>query len=713
VWSPKGDLVELRLGSLVLVGGLALSGACSARGRVVQREPRLDPQARFAGFTETCDGIPGALPEHYVSRDYGPLTPAQKRGMCTWYLWPGGDALSRKGADAEGNPRFWRRVEALTSRIAHGTGLAVNLTWLGFLDSRRRDSRFKTTGVINDPDCAKAGKVDAFGLWIDQCKDPYSSGVLGIRLYPNHRFDPARWDPARFFADGSIEPPYLAGLTCGICHIALNPLRPPADPEHPEWKNIVGALGNQYLREGQVFKGRLPPDNFLYQVYEAQQAGTSDTSRLSTDFINNPNAINGIFFLASHRPRHPQLMSDGRTREVPNVLKDGADSIGAIEAALRVYVNIGSCGDYRMSLEQTLVGLAPQRPFDLTHAGAACEDWRLTAARMTDVAAFLDAPANASYRLADAPGAHGGASASAEELEIGQRAFAENCARCHSSKLPPGLTEESRHDPSAGAAWTALVRRDDFLEGNYLSDDRRYPIVSSNKRFEIGTNAARAVATNAVEGHLWQNFSSRTYKMLPSPGTLNLYNPFDPSSPIEFTLPASRGYYRTPSLIAIWTSAPFLHNNSLGRYDGDPSVEGRLRAFRDAAGKLLWPERRDGVKSIKVTTGPTFLQVRDVRVEVPSGTPVNLLAHIDQESRQVVAGLRAELRHTLGDPARLAQVARALGDPAERTAELKRVARELLEYNQCPDFIEDRGHLFGGGLSDAEKAALISYMETF
>ena len=48
----------------------------------------------------------------------------------------------------------------------------------------------------------------------------------------------------------------------------------------------------------------------------------------------------------------------------------------------------------------------------------------------------------------------------------------------------------------------------DFLENNFLSNDKRYPVT------EIETNSARAFATNAKAGHIWANFSSLTYKEL-------------------------------------------------------------------------------------------------------------------------------------------------------------------------------------------------------
>ena len=119
------------------------------------------------------------------------------------------------------------------------------------------------------------------------------------------------------------------------------------------------------------------------------------------------------------------------------------------------------------------------------------------------------------------------------------------------------------------------------------------------------------------------------------------------------------------------------------------------------------------MKSIKVTRRATYVQLRDLRVEVPAGTPVNLLANISLQADDLAGGLAAELSATLRDPARLVRIARALRYPEERTAELKRIALVLLKYNQAPDFIEDKGHLFGAGLDDADKAGLIAYMETF
>lgn len=294
---------------------------------------------------------------------------------------------------------------------------------------------------------------------------------MGIRIFPNPDFNPAVWNANKFLNyDPRMEPPYLAGLACCICHISFSPTTPPADPNSPQWENLAPAIGNQYLREGEMFKGRMTPANFVYWVFETQQPGTSDTSRISTAFINNPDAINSIWYILSARPKHAEIMNDGTTQEVPHIL-DGSDSIGPAGAALRVYVNIGTCPDYRISLEDTFMGLlrplalasdaknpTVQHPFDLNKAQQECVDWQLTAARMTNAANFLDA--NQPYYLKNAPGGPSYITSDPSVLDLGKTVFGEQCARCHSSKLPPEVAQGGldKHSPQAMGAWVKLVK---------------------------------------------------------------------------------------------------------------------------------------------------------------------------------------------------------------------------------------------------------------
>ncbi|MGC2660345.1 MAG: hypothetical protein WA324_20525, partial [Bryobacteraceae bacterium] len=599
----KGDSLMNQYLLAVPITVCLFSIACPAPNRSASKYP--DPKLRFANYTQTCAGIPGNLPDHFGYY----LTDQQKAGACTWYLWTGGDPLRTEGSpvNARGNPRFWRLAEKKLWLDANLSGLPIDVAFLKYVTGTPRAQRFKKLGSVNDPGCTAATKPDPYGLMLDNCSDPYSSGIMGIRLFPNPNFDPAVWNANQFLnSDPRIEPPYLAGLTCGVCHITFNPTKPPVDPENPQWENLAPALGNQYLKEGEMFKGRLTQHNFEYWVFDTQQPGTSDTSRISTDFINNPNAINSIWYILSARPTHAELMNDGTTKEVPHILKDGSDSIGAEGAALRVYVNIGTCPDYRMSLEDSFTGIlrrpplashaqnpTVQHPFDLVKAQKDCVDWQLTAARMTDAANFLDA--NQPYYLKNAADGDNYITKDPTILDLGKTTFGEECARCHSSKLPPEVAQGGldKHSQEAKAAWVKLVKSDDFLSRNFLSDDKRYPLVSSDPRMAIGTNADRALGTNPDTDHLWNNFSSLTFKQLRTPGKLILQNPFDSSQPIAFDIPqGGGGYYRTPSLINIWATAPFLHNNMLGIFNGDPSVKGRITAYQDAAEKLLWPEKR-------------------------------------------------------------------------------------------------------------------------
>jgi hypothetical protein len=592
------------------------------------------------------------------------LSEEENRGRCTWYLWTGG------------NEEFYNTMAAKTKGV-------INL--LQLIDSRQHDQRFKKLGVINDPGCEQVTEPDKYGLWLDKCKDSHSAGVVGIRKFENPKFDPAKWDSQKYFQEASVEPPYRIGLSCGICHIAFDPLKPPKDPEKPLWENLVPALGNQYLEEGKFFGANLKPDDFKWQVLNAQPPGTSDTSRIATDHINNPNVINSIFNLAD-RPTHEEVMNDGTKQAVNHILKDGADSIGIKSASLRVYVNIGMCSDYWLTLHEALLGRTPQRPFDIERARKECEYWPKTEARMADAEAFLKTLQP--LHLKDAPGGEAFLTKDESVLERGKVVFANSCASCHSSKQPPA---EIAADPQKARQWyLESVKSADFLNHNFLSDDKRYPIT------EIGTNAERALGSNAIPGHIWEQFSSKTYKELPSPGQLTLENPFEKSQPIKFNVPSGgRGYYRTPTLISAWATAPFLHNNSLGVYNKDSSVEGRLAAYTDAIEKLLWPEKRENIIP-RTTQDSTFELPLGIKLPIPKGTPIDLLANIDLRD----AITQVDLKNVLRD----------LNPSGGPKAQLIRL---LLSANQSPDFIKDRGHTYGSELSDEDKRALIEFVKTF
>jgi cytochrome c5 len=666
----------------------------------------LTPSTMRAQKTYAC---PSGNTSCYQS-GYTGLTELQEHGRDTWYFWTGGDLDTTKKA-VVGDQALWR-ILAIQS---HGT-----FDLLQSIDSRYRGQRFKLFGVISDPDCKKATKPDRYGLWLDDCSSPdvpkipdvpgEPTGVVGLRKFLNPNFNEAAWDVNKYMADpAKVEPPYLIGVACGFCHVGFNPLHPPADPENPQWHNLHPGMGNQYFKE-QIFNTAKYPaerglkqNDFKWQVANAQAAGTSETSQVATDHINNPNVINNIANL-NFRPKHRERTADGVERDVYHVLKDGADSIGSAClddpnpmpgvddtacAALRVYVNIGMCAAIWTTLQDPVYGLKrPQSVFDPKQArkeNSACDEgWLATQARMNGLEAFLRTLTP--LHLADADGGAAYLPKEQPTLTRGKTVFAENCARCHSSKRPPQDYQGKQVD------WfRRAVLEDDFLTDNFLSDDERYPVS------ELGTNAERAMASNATQGHIWQEFSSDTYKQLPAVHISGLVDPLHTSLkllPIEAT--GGRGYYRTPTLANVWATAPFLHNNSVGLFNSDPSVAGRLAAYQDAMEKLLWPERRPGLKTIRRTTqSSTFKYEEGGSVCIARNTPVDLIANVDL---------------VVPEKFRKDNVWTRLFCHITGTGALNGI---FLLSDNAPDFVQDRGHLYGSTLPEADKRALIEYLKTF
>lgn len=334
---------------------------------------------------------------------------------------------------------------------------------------------------------------------------------------------------------------------------------------------------------------------------------------------------------------------------VPRVLLDGSDSVGVELALARVYLNIGTHHQQWVRLHNTLLGFRKQAPFKLKDVAANSLYWHATRIRVgplmkfflksTDPMRLKDAPLTAEQRKQHLKG--DGTSAH-PDYALGRQVFAKGCIACHSSIQPgddpeieaairPGkdetlpqpdgfpmhsdkLTQEqkvslarsrqtlrlrpedlARLTRGAGAlpaAYQQWARKAVDAPGfwdkdrNYLSTDARIPVTLTH------TNSARAMATNAIHGNIWEDFTSQTYKELDSVGRVGYHDPFSGAEK-SFQAPAGGpGYYRVPTLMSIWATAPFFHNNALGTFNNDPSVAGRLAAFDDASTRLLWPEKR-------------------------------------------------------------------------------------------------------------------------
>jgi hypothetical protein len=655
-----------------------------------------------------------------------------------------------------------------------------------------RDTRFCYQGIINEPGFVKATAPDEYGLCLDRrvaaTPDPFDekvygrpSGVLGLRLFPNPNFDgqaKRRWmeamkrdafytDP-KFFSDRKLIRPYRVGMACSFCHVSPHPLRPPADPENPQMANLSGTIGAQYFWFGRLFGPNVTPDNFAWHLLDAQRPGTVDTSFIPGDNLVNPRALNAIFNVvprleigkrlaferstggALNLPEVKTHKDTDYTFGVPHILWDGADSVGIDAALTRVYINIGEYHQEWIRHINPIVGLGAQSPITVEAAQTHSTYWNATQERVGNMAKYL-IKAGYPMHLADVPGGAAYLTTDAQLLDRGKVVFAENCARCHSSKLPPQpqpaggvprLGEKgcigSRYldcwnsywqwteTPDFKAKMTEIVRAPDFLDGNYLSTDARIPVTL------LKTEICSSMASNAVGGHVWDNFSSQSYKDLPSVGPIQLYDPVQKKSFTWKDTPGGgRGYQRVPSLISIWATAPFLHNNEVGMFTGDPSVKGRMDAFNDAIAKLLSPgtrghfvHRTTQVTDLKVATAalPSLASVGarllglvsdgTIRVgPIPKGTPVNLLGNINAGKNDPQVGLWTLLRTVKKIGVGLEEVKGK--SEAEATARLAKLVPDLLKVSACPDFEVDRGHEFGKDLSGQDKAALIEFLKTF
>ena len=261
----------------------------------------------------------------------------------------------------------------------------------------------------------------------------------------------------------------------------------------------------------------------------------------------------------------------------PRVLKDGSDSVGALGALNRVYLNIGLFSEEWLLHFNPVIGGKPITPIEIAERrrtpatgrrpkpGRRTRRWFFLKAAKPD--RLKDAPGGAKYltrtprrwiaarRCSPRPAR---AAIPARRRSL-RRASIPRAARPRAICNAGTTTGRGRKTDDYKQQMRAIVSAPDFLDGNYLSTEARVPVTL------LQTNACSPLATNALAGNIWDNFSSQSYKKLPSVGTITVHDPFT-GKPLPYKMPAGgRGYTRPPSLISLWSTAPFLLNNSVGR----------------------------------------------------------------------------------------------------------------------------------------------------
>ena len=311
---------------------------------------------------------------------------------------------------------------------------------------------------------------------------------------------------------------------------------------------------------------------------------------------------------------------------------------------IRVYVNIGMFSEYWLTRHNRLIGLDaagsrsrfPMRA-SIPFSGARPKNgWRTSRRSSGRLQPFhlADAPGGAAYLTTDAGGHEprpAGLRGELRRLSLEQAA-----ARRNRSAF------RRRQGWFRAAVAQAGFSREQFpLEREALSDSTK-----------IKTNSARAFGTNAKAG---PRLGQLLFADLQGPVAAPTSSSFTILSMKRSRSSSSRrkrtpgpGYYRVPSLVSLWSSAPFLHNNALGKFTGDPSVAGRLRPSttprrnssgrRNGSAKLPSGARRTNATctSRKEFVPKALQALADADGyfklgPIPKGTPINLLANLEPD----------------------------------------------------------------------------------
>ncbi len=635
----------------------------------------------------------------------------------------------RRGRDVWFKGTFGNQDE-IYMHFSRSAGGLENM-WYPWLDTRERKNRFTKYGLINDPDCTEG---DASTYWWDKCPDPHSSGVLGYRKY---YADPVKDESGKVIFDPKTSAfredelkknmRFVVGHPCVQCHVGFDPTRPPADPNNPKWENLSGTIGNQHIVQPLAFFQGTPKDSPIRQVLAAGRPGTIDTSLVGNDFQNNPGTQNNIMDFHNRRV-FKHMMKDPVTGEkkeglTQHVLKGGEDSVGDHLALIRVYVNIGMCTEECWTPNFPKPGVffgekSKQKPFSIAQCARDCEPWNYADAKMQDLAAFL-VTGGPTYlmKAKDADGKTGKDFVELDKVPLGRKVFTRECASCHSSKVAP---ENVRRDKAALEKFYEghVFGSEEYWQHEFTDAQRAAPDFASRflkkdtlgrmrpKQFVekgiygqdwlgndeptplniIGTNMCRALHDNHSTGHIWEEFSSETFKERASPGsvprTLARMVPLLGGLKVgEKKIEGGPGYYRNISLLSVWATSPFLHNNAIGEMpilkDGTPDtkVASRVKAFEQAYDELMTsddpkskPSRspKVSVTSVDIKITPQEDMQGFLKIPVSAGTPI---------------------------------------------ANFTSMNPHMPLFMKCDDQVENKGHQFGVSLSSEEKRALREFLK--
>ena len=545
---------------------------------------------RVGGFAMDWSKFLGAAGRNTRFNDYGLINDPD---CCV----PGKDCQARFGKT---DPVAAKITLADTYGMDYCPGMNEVLEYVGEKNKKYRDPACS----LEDPG-GRGDKADPCGLQFG-----ISAGAVGFRLFPNPDFDKKRWleltknqpqdwsEIRKRLDDASIERPFNIGISCASCHASHNPVNPPKDMNHPQWENIKGLVGNQFMRASEIFGSGFPPHSLEWETLSRTRPGIVDTSAVPNDQINNPGTMNAIINFA----RRPTYIAQANTwyrvpagqsvpgdnyycdKDHPNkcwrkdlhaikamgILKDTTDSVGPLDAIKRVYINIGMCSeecwlnhltDFRVfNRDARNYG---QTPFNNGMCRVTCSNYSAVEDRLPEILDFLLTARPSDLYLAQN---YKNVEEMIDDLgrdkwERGQEVFASQCARCHSSQKPPGndfkgINFLSTKDPNKSEDDQADVPQEKKLRFDWMGNDKLTAVST------VGTFACRALHTNHNIGHVWEEFASKTRRAEGVPTTVQTAAMGATSG--NGRVADGRGYYRNISLLSLWAFAPFMHNNAIG-----------------------------------------------------------------------------------------------------------------------------------------------------
>ena len=168
----------------------------------------------------------------------------------------------------------------------------------------------------------------------------------------------------------------------------------------------------QYFWIDRIFDWDADPSSFVFQLFHTSRPGTLDTSLVSTDNINNPRTMNAVYNLGPrlehakrwgketlaggglnnkqfndfvHEGPLTQFFQAPDTVWTPRVLKEGSDSVGALGALNRVYLNIGLFSEEWLLHFNALIGGKRTTPIEIAVARKNSAHWGATEQQTVDM----------------------------------------------------------------------------------------------------------------------------------------------------------------------------------------------------------------------------------------------------------------------------------------------------------------------------------------